>query len=78
MTRAKSRGTSSLIVTLAGVVIIAIPVFQTVTHGGPDPTTLAALSALAVGGGVGRVADTLLKGFIQAKLDDAASDEDAA
>lgn len=60
---------SKVIVFLAGAAIIAIAIYQTVADGHPDQYTIGALLALALGGGVGRVADTLIKGYIKGQVD---------
>ena len=60
--------TSSVIVILAGLTIIAIAIVQLITDGHPDSYTVGALLALALGGGVGRVADNLVKGYVQAQI----------
>lgn len=62
-------GTSSRIVLLSGLTIIAIAIFQTITNGGPDPYTIGALAALALGGGVGSAADKLIKGYVQSQIE---------
>lgn len=75
MTTPPPKGTSSWIVFLAGIAIIVIALFQTVTHGAPDQYTIGALLALALGGGVGRVADTLVRSYVSAQIDAAKSPE---
>ena len=69
--------TSSWIVFLAGLTIVFIALFQTVTHGAPDQYTIGALLALALGGGVGRVVDTAVKGYVKAQVDSAKRDTGA-
>ena len=60
--------TSSWIVFLAGAAIIAIALFQTVTHGAPDQYTIGALLALALGGGVGRAVDGAVRAYVAAQV----------
>jgi branched-subunit amino acid ABC-type transport system permease component len=67
-TSQRSQG-GSLVVVLAGVAIILIALFQTVDSGAPDRYTIGALLALALGGGVGRVADTLVKSYVQSVIE---------
>lgn len=60
---------SQLVVILAGLAIIAIALYQTIAYGAPDRYTVGALLALALGGGVGRVADTLVKAYVKSIID---------
>lgn len=66
----KPGGTSRWIVFTAGAAIILIAILQTIfteAHA-PDKYTLGALLALALGGGVGQVADQLVKGYVQRQI----------
>jgi lipoprotein signal peptidase len=60
---------SSRIVLLAGLTILAIAIYQTVTDGRPDQYTIGAVLALALGGGVGRIADGLVKGYVASQVE---------
>jgi hypothetical protein len=56
--------TSTKIVFLAGIAIVGIAVYQTIDRGQPDPYTMAALLTLAMGGGIGHVANEFVKGYV--------------
>lgn len=66
-----SSGAPFFIVILAGTGIVAIALIQTVTQGAPDKVIGGALVALALGGGVGRVANQLISTYVQSQIDTA-------
>lgn len=64
-------GTQPRIVFMSGLTVMIIAIYQTVNDGAPDKYTAGALLALALGGGVGRVADGLIKGYVQTQIREA-------
>lgn len=57
-----------LLAILAGMTIIGIAIGQFIANGHVDSYLVGALLALALGGGVGRVADNLVKGYVRSQI----------
>lgn len=70
-TKPSTGDTNSRIVFLAGITVMLIAIYQTLNTGAPDKYTAGALLALALGGGVGKVADGLIKGYVQTQIQQA-------
>lgn len=54
---------------LAGLTILGIAIFQTVSNGSPDPLTWGAVVALAGGGSLGKIADGVIKGYVAGQVE---------
>lgn len=68
----RATGGTTKLALAAAAVIGFIAIYQTVFGDGPASFTIGALLALALGGGVGRVADGVLSAYVQAQINAAA------
>lgn len=64
----KRRATSPLIVSLSGFVLLGLAIAQFATSGQIDKYLIGALLMLALGGAAGPLADTLLRAYVESKV----------